>query len=47
MLEASIKMYCLIFQMEIDTALSDLEAADFAELVNVYFCCLHFVVCMQ
>lgn len=26
-----------LFQMEIDTALSDLEAADFAELVNILF----------
>lgn len=26
--------------MEIDTALSDLEAADFAELVTFYFCLL-------
>lgn len=29
-----------VFQMEIDTALSDLEAADFAELVNVIFVCI-------
>lgn len=32
--------------MEIDTVLSDLEAADFAELVKFffYFCCLHCTV---
>jgi len=30
--------------MEIDTALSDLEAADFAELVNVLVFCSHCIV---
>lgn len=36
-LEISTEKYFLLFQLEIDTALSDLEAADFAELVNFLF----------
>lgn len=33
--QSLLKRGFLLFQMEIDTALSDLEAADFAELVNI------------